>query len=139
MILLRDIKQGETMPTVELGSDFSVAEEESKKAREKLPADAYDLMCTACEVVESKKGTPQLRFSFEVQNNANPDFNGKKISHWCPLPHEGQAYLGFLVDVINALGKPWQGASLDTEDYPTRSCIANIVIDGDYNRIKGFV
>ena len=129
------------MPTVKIGTAFAEGEEISEKQRLKLPDDAYVIMCTECVSTTSSKGNPQLQFTFETQNNPNPDYNGKKLMYWAPLPHDGNNKgIGFLVDVTRALGKPWEGDSLNTEDYPTRTCTVNVIVDKEgYNKIKSFV
>ena len=129
------------MPIIEVGETFSKGEEVSEKQRFKLPEEPFDLMCTVCQATTSSKGNPQVEFTLGTQGHTNPDFNGKKLMYWAPLPHDGNNRgIGFLVDITKALGKPWDGSSLNTEDYPTRTCRANIIIDKEgYNKIKSFV
>jgi len=134
------------MPIVDLKTSFDDAKEESDKLMQPLPAGPYEVLCNACTLEQYKSGRPCVKFEFSVVGNANPVLNGKKIFHSCPLPHNGtNSGLGFLVDVTKALGSPWAGSSINTDDYPGRTATANIIQEPDkvnpaklYNNIKSF-
>ena len=115
------------MVEIALGMDFSKAEEKSEEEKRVLPSGTYDLNCTGCKPgVYSKTKRPFIEFQFEVINDQ--EWNGKKLRHTCPLPWEGNnSGIGFLVDTTKALGNPWTGDSLNTEDFVSRSCRANII------------
>lgn len=115
------------MPIVEIGCTVEEANVQSERDKITLIPGSYKLMCMEIEAGESSKGRPQLKFTFNVADHPNADFNGKKLMYWCSLPHAGSsAGIGFLLDVTTALGKPWQGASLVTEDYIGMFCTANV-------------
>jgi|TARA_R100001530_G_scaffold87069_1_gene60622 hypothetical protein len=134
------------MPVIDLGISNEDATTEANKGFEPLPTGTYTLNCTGCELGTSANGRPRLTFDFAVVDNPNPDFNGKTLKYFTPLPHQGNnSGIGFLTSVCVALGKPWNGTSLDTSDYPGRQCGANVVEapsqDGTkiFNNIKSFV
>ena len=135
------------MPTIELGMTCTDAQEQANKDFEILPIGSYTMVCTSVEQATSKNGRPRLDFMLEVVENGNPDFNGKGIRYFAPLPHEGNTKgMGFLTQVCVALGKPWAGASLNTEDYQGRTCTANVEQNPSktdptkiFNNIKSFV
>ena len=115
------------MVEINLGIEHGEAEEEAKEAMKTLPPGTYDLSCIGCKPGEySKTKRPMLEFEFEVVNSS--EWNGKKLRHTCPLPENGNnSGIGFLTEVTRALGNPWTGASINTEDYIQRSCQANVI------------
>ncbi len=114
------------MVEINLGLSHEEANAESQEAMKTLPPGAYDLSCTGCKPDQYGSGRPCIQFEFEVVNHA--EFNGKKLRHSCPLPYQGSnSGIGFLVDVTTAMGVPWTGASINTEDYVSRSCRANVI------------
>ena len=135
------------MPVIDLGMTCDDAVTESSKAFTPLPSGSYKMTCTDCELGTSGNGRPRLAFTFSVIENENPDYNGKTLKYFTPLPHNGNnSGIGFLTNVCVALGKPWNGSSIDTADYSGRACQANVVedpaTDGSgkvYNKIKSFV
>jgi|TARA_R100001530_G_scaffold6369_2_gene7460 hypothetical protein len=135
------------MPVIDLGMTCDDAVTESSKAFTPLPSGSYKMTCTDCELGTSGNGRPRLAFTFSIIESANPDYNGKTLKYFTPLPHNGNnSGIGFLTNVCVALGKPWNGSSLDTADYAGRTCQANVVedpaTDGSgkiFNKIKSFV
>lgn len=130
------------MPLLDLGVSYNEAKVEGDKQKLRLTIGQYKLMCKEVALKKSSKDTPQAEWSFDVVDNVNPDFNGKQLKTWTPLPVNGNLKgIGFLVDVTAALGKPWTGDKLNTDDYITKTCLANIIIDEKtgYNRIESFV
>lgn len=134
------------MPTIELGVDFNIAKEEDDKNRQPLKPGVYTMTCVAVEMGESKKGRPMLIFDLETSSNSDAASNGKKFKSFCPLPHNGDnSGIGFLLNVTKALGKPWVGNQITTEDYIGLQCAANLA-DGKpnddghvFSQIKSFV
>lgn len=127
------------MPQIDLGCSTDQAQEQMERDQLKLPPGSYKMLCVACELGQTKKGRPQLTFELEVIEHSNPDFNGKKLFYYAPLPDgTNMKGIGFLVNITKALGKPWEGTKMNTEDYLTRSCVANVEPDGEYTKIKSF-
>lgn len=128
------------MPIINLESSFDDAKIEGEKQKLKLPVGTHKVICKNAELKESKKGTPQLEWTFEVVESQNKDLNGKQLKSWTPLPHNGNNRgIGFIVDLTAAFGKPWSGSEINTDDYIGQTCNVNVEHDGDYARIASFV
>ena len=128
------------MPLVEIGSSMTDAEEFSKKEREPLPNGPYTLRVNNCEPRTAKSGRPMLNFRLEVAENPNPDYNGKTMFYNCPLPDNGNSKgIGFLVQIVKALGQEWEGTNIKTDEFVGLTCTANVSTDEKgWNQIDSF-
>lgn len=122
---------------IDLGLDFEKAEAiVAEQRRAPTPGD-YTLQCTDIKPGVSGDqskvpGRPMLNFELSIVNNA--DFSGKKVFYNTMLPYADPlngnklltSGLGFLVDLTKALGQPWTGGKLRTEDYIGRTCNATL-------------
>jgi len=104
------------MPTIELGVDFSDVQNED--TFEPLPNGTYDFITTSAEPKNSAAGRPMIKWVFTV-NHEGKDY---KFFYNTVLPWEVDGEwvvsgVGMLVSVCKALGVPWQGKSLNLEDY----------------------
>ncbi len=115
------------MVEINLGLSHDEGEAQAKEAMKVLPPGTYELVCTGCKPgVYATSKRPHLEFEFEVVNDS--EYSGKKLRHTCPLPENGNnSGIGFLTEVTRALGNPWTGASIMTEDYLQRGCSANVI------------
>jgi len=108
------------MPTINLGVDFSDVENEDTFPV--LPNGTYPFKTTKVEGANSKSsdppGRPMIKWTFTTVQDGI-DFNN---FHYTVLPWEVDGEwiasgVGMLVTVCKALGKPWTGKNLVTEDY----------------------
>ncbi len=129
------------MPLINLGMSFNEAKQEGERQKLKLTEGPYKLVCKVAKTTESKKKTPQIEWLFEVVENTNPDFNGKELRKWTPLPHDGKVGgIGYLVEITEALGVPWDGRGFDLDACVGKICNANIELNDDgFNNIKSFI
>jgi len=68
------------MPKIDIGVEYSDAEDYDKQAREPMPAGEYTLKCTTVRQQISKKGRKMLRAEFEVFDTINDVTNFGAIS-----------------------------------------------------------
>ncbi len=129
------------MPFIDLGMSFNEAKQEGERQKLKLTEGPYKLVCREAKAMESKKKTPQIEWLFEVVENTNPDFNGKELRMWTPLPHGGKTGgIGYVVEVTEALNVPWEGSRFDLDSCVGKTCNANIELNKDgFNNIKSFI
>lgn len=126
------------MPEIEIGIDFDTAE----KASGPIPDGDYDVQLVDSNLGETGPnskvpGTPKIDWIFEVINNSHSDYNGRKLFMTTVLSSNGA---GILVSLTKALGKPWSGTKIDTDDYLQHTCKAKVVTEeyaGNFsNKIK---
>ncbi len=130
------------MPVIEIGVDFNKAQIESEKVMLPAPAGVYALQVLNIESGVTQKGKGRLMWIMQVVNSTDPTFNGKKVNYFTNIPTATElSGIGFLVQVTKALGKPWGGTSINTDDYIGSMCKANIGIsdDGKWNNIISFI
>lgn len=118
------------MPEIEIGIDFDTAEKMSGP----MPDGDYDVQCIDASLGETgpnskNPGTPKIDWQFEVINNSNPDYNGRRLFSTTVISQSGS---GSLVALTKALGKPWKGTKISTDDYLGCSCKAKVVTE-EYN------
>lgn len=121
------------MPFVEVGLDFESAE----KISGPIPEGDYDVQVTSVTLGETGPnskvpGSPMLKWEFEVINSSNVNLNGRKLFLNMPIPRGDGKGLNFLVATCKALGRPWSGQGLNTDDYLGRTCKAKVTIE-EYN------
>lgn len=130
------------MPVIDLGMSFNEAKEEGERQKLKLTTGPYKLACREAKLGESKeKKTPQVAWLFEVVENQNSDFNGKQLRSWTSLPHDGKSGgIGYIVEITEALGVPWDGQSFELDACVGKMCNANVGLDKNgYNVIESFI
>ena len=99
------------MPLIDVGIGY----EDAEKLAAPLPAADYQLQVSSWDIEVSKeKGTQQIAWEFDVVNNPNPDFNGRKL--WMRTPTEGKGRI-FLFRLAEACRKPWTGTQIDPDLY----------------------
>jgi hypothetical protein len=107
------------MPIVDLNVDFSTVQDEDKYPV--VPNGEYDFTIVVCDHAKTQAGRPQIKWRLEVMD---PE-TGKpvKIGYNTVLPWitpEGQqdtGGVGLLVSLCKAVGRPWTGMQLNTDDY----------------------
>ena len=132
------------MAKVELGMDFNSAQGAVDEERKQVPTGTYRGRCFKCELTQTgpkskSPGRPMLVFHMELVNAG--EFDGKEFRYWAVLPHgDTQTGLGNLIAATNALGKPWEGSSIDTDDYLSKEAEINLVNEptenGSFTSIK---
>lgn len=130
------------MPVIDLGINFETAAVEAEKFRNPAPDGIYQLQCKSCGVHISDKGNQSLEWIFSIVNCPDQAINGKRVRKYTALPSGGSlSGIGFLVDITRALGRPWSGAQLTTEEYIGLTCTANLskTDDGKWNEVDSFV
>ena len=105
------------MPTINLGVDYATVEHED--VIKPMPGGTYPFTVADVEEAISKaSGRPMLKWSFRV-----PYENGeRRMTSYSVLPWEKDGEMdmsgvGMLVSITKALGLPWTGQELVTEDY----------------------
>lgn len=129
-------------PIIELGIDFNAAQKEAEKAMQPAPIGVYELQVSTIEPGVTKTGKGRLMWIMQIVNNADATLNGKKVSYFTNIPTPTDiSGIGFLVQLTNALRKPWNGQSFNTDDYLGLTCRANLGIseDGKWNNVVSFV
>jgi hypothetical protein len=134
------------MAKINLGMDFNQAEGAVSEERKGVPTGTYRARCFKVEVTETgpnskKPGRPMLVFNMELV--ASGEFDGKEFKYWAVLPWgDVQTGLGNLIDATTALGKPWEGNEIDTDDYLMKEAEINleekISPNGTFTSIKSF-
>lgn len=130
------------MTRVNMGVDFSAAQVEAEKQMAPIPDGTYELQVKEIKGGVTQMGIPRLGFTLELVNCENPDLNGKGVYYSSNLPHQGSMKgVGFLVNLLSALGKPWTGQELDTDSLIGARCRANLVKqkNNNFSEIKSFV
>ena len=130
------------MALIDVGVDFSMAQVEAEKSMKPAVKGVYELQVSSVELGETKEGIPRLMFKLDIVNSPNPDYNGKGMTYFANLPHNGQLKgIGYLTQILSALGKPWTGTQLDTDSLIGLRCRANVGIskDGKWNQVDSFV
>ena len=127
------------MPIIDMAVDFDDIKD--LDAYPVLPTATYDVQVVSIEsdvTGENSKtpGRPKLVWSFRVINN--PDHPNHRLSnHNTVLPFRDESKppgeelvtsgCGFLVSLCKALGKPWTGRQITTEEYIGLTCKAIVV------------
>lgn len=141
------------MGVLNVGVDFGSAAAAADQARNPAPAGVYDLRVAEILLTDdhgqpltTKKGKPQFIAVLEIFNSSNAALNGKKIKHWVMIPTNGDlSAVGFLVDFTKAIGKPWSGSSINTDEFLNQVCRANVSINkpdpskSGFNNIESFI
>ena len=104
------------MPVIDLGVDYSDVQD--MDVFEPLPNGTYDFIVKSVEEKTAASGRPMLKWVFAV-NHEGKDY---QLFYNTVLPwyHDGELDMGgvaMLVGTTKALGKPWTGQQLNTEDY----------------------
>lgn len=125
---------------IEIGLDFMAAEQEVTESRK--PAEIGDYTLQVIEIRASASGPtskvpgrPML--GWELAIIGHPTYNGKRVFYNTMLPYAdpnngnklNTSGISFLVDITKALGQPWQGGKLRTEEYIGKTCRATIGIE----------
>ena len=129
-------------PIVEMGVDFNLAQKQAELATAPAPTSVYTLQVTSVEAGVSKKGRGRLMWMLQIVNAVDPSLNGKKVSYFTNIPtHDDMTGVGFVVQLTKALGKPWNGTTLNTDEYLGLTATANVGVspDGKWNNIISFV
>jgi len=114
------------MVEIDLRIDFSDVENED--SFEPIPVGTYDFIVKSAESVIAKSGRPMIKWQLGIAH----DGAERTIFYNSVLPHvvDGQMItsgVGMLVSVCKAVGQPWTGSSLNTEDYIGRAGRAEII------------
>ena len=125
---------------IDLGIDFETAEKEVAESRKPVTPGDYTVQVTNITPGQSGSesktpGRPYLNWELTVVGHS--EFTGKKVWMITSLPwadaSNGNRLLtsgiNFLVDITKALGQPWQGGKLRTEEYHGRTCKATIGLE----------
>lgn len=104
------------MPVIDLGVNFE--DVKNLDSFDPLPNGDYQFVVSSIESKNSAAGRPMLKWTFNINHNGQD----RKLFYNTVLPwqHDGEldtGGLGMLVQVTKALGKPWTGQALSTEDY----------------------
>jgi len=104
------------MPVIDLGVDYSSVEDMDKF--DPMPNGTYEFSVASIEEKTSQKGRPMLKWTFRIPF----DGSERKLSYFTVLPWQKDGEwdlsgMGMLVSVTKALGRPWTGQSLSTEDF----------------------
>lgn len=129
-------------PIIELGVNFTTAQEASNALMLPAPTGVYQLQVNGIELGQTKKGKQRLMWIMQIVNSTDSSLNGKKVSYFTNIPSAVDVSgVGFLVQITNALGKPWSGSVINTDDYLGLVCRANLGVsdDGKWNNIISFV
>lgn len=118
------------MPELDIGCDFDAAE----KLSGAIPEGDYKVQVSEVKLGETGAnskipGTPKIDWEFTVIEHQ--EFAGRKLFMTTPVSPDGKG-LNYLVALTKALGKPWSGKSLNTENYVGLSCRARVIQD-EYN------
>lgn len=141
----------EVQPKDPLGGAFDLGmsfDEASEKAGIKpIPESTYNLAVDQVALRDTRAGRPQVQFTFIVNEG---DYAGRRLIYFAPLPWvnaDGEyddSGLGFLVNAVKALGKPWKGGTFVCAEYTGLTCSAVVEIgfapDGtERNQISRFL
>lgn len=142
-------------PMIDLGVDF--ADVKDLDTFDPLPNGTYDFIVKSVEPKTAASGRPMLKWVFSVTHEGKP----YQLFYHTVLPwyHDGEMDMngvGMLVSTTKALGRPWTGQQLVTEEYLGLAGACEVVqktkqtkqLDGSYaddpnggvvNDIKRFV
>lgn len=110
------------MPTVDLGVDFEDVKDSDQI--QPMPAGVYEFQVESVEPKTASTGRPMLKWTLSIINNE--EFKGRKLFNNTVLPwtnpQTGEKDINVfgLVAQCKAVGVPWTGMSLNTEDYVGR-------------------
>jgi len=143
------------MPVIELGVNFEDVKHLDEF--EPVPNGDYQFIVAGVESKNSQAGRPMLKWTLNVTH----DGKERKLFYNTVLPwvkDDGldTGGLGMLVQITKALGKPWTGQALSTEDYIGLAGMCQVIqkpkqvkqLDGSYavdpeggvtNDIKKFI
>jgi len=104
------------MPTINLGVDFSDVKDSD--VFEPLPNATYDFTVYSVEEKTAASSRPMLKWVLTIIHEGKE----RKLFYNTVLPwmKDGEwdlSGMGMLVGLTKALGKPWTGTQLSTEDY----------------------
>lgn len=104
------------MPVIDLNVDFSDVQDED--VFQPLPPGTYSFRVQAIEQATSKAGRPMLKWTYAIVHEGKEH----KLSYYTVLPWmvDGKIEtggVGMLVSATKAVGIPWTGQQLVTEDY----------------------
>jgi len=104
------------MPVIELNVDFSDVQDED--VFQPLPPGTYSFTVQSVEEATSQKGRPMLKWTYAIVHEGKE----YKLSYYTVLPWlvDGKIEtggVGMLVAATKAVGIPWTGQQLVTEDY----------------------
>jgi len=103
-------------PVIDLNVDYSDVQDEDVFTP--LPPGTYSFRVQSVEALTSKKGRPMLKWTYAIVHEAKE----YKLSYYTVLPWmvDGKVDtggVGMLVSATKAVGLPWTGQQLVTEDY----------------------
>uniref|UniRef100_A0A6M3LCV9 DUF669 domain-containing protein n=1 Tax=viral metagenome TaxID=1070528 RepID=A0A6M3LCV9_9ZZZZ len=109
------------MPVIDLGVNFEDVKDQD--VFEPMPVGTYDFTVASVESKSSATGRPMLKWTLDVSHDgkARKLFNNTVLP-W-NNPQTGQLDIGgvgMLVAQCKAVGLPWSGGALSTEDYVGR-------------------
>ncbi len=112
----------------EMGISYNQAEEENTFTI--LPEAVHEVMVKDIKLTHASSGRPMLEWLFEVINN--PEFKSRKIYERTVLPwHDGTEFITSglfrITNLTAALGMPWEGEKLYTEDYMGKTCAIKVI------------
>jgi len=113
------------MPVVDLNVDFETIKDAD--VFEPLPDGTYEFMVASCEAKTAKSGRPMLKWTFRVLHEGKQ--HNLFYNTVLPYMNKGELDLGgvgMLVAVCKALGKPWTGSAINTDDYLGSTGMAEI-------------
>ena len=116
------------MPTIDIGVDFSDVQDMDKFPV--IPNGTYPVTARNIDAKPSSKGRPMLTWWFDAIDEATGDKASIPYNTVLPWEKDGEIDVsgcGMLVQVCKALGLPWTGKKLNTEDYIGRSGMAEII------------
>jgi len=126
------------MPTIDLGVDY-----EDVKDQDKFPLldnGTYEFRVKRIQEVKASNGRPMLKWSHAIINpttgHDHTIFNNTVLP-WVP-PNETEldtGGVGMLVQQCKAVGLPWTGGKLNTDDYIGR--VGQLEIKQKTRQVKG--
>lgn len=128
------------MAVINLGINFKDAQKEAEEAMAPADPGIYDVQVTGYTPGITKKGQANIRWELTIINCPNPNFNGKKMSHFTNLPDNGNLTgVGFFTEFLEKIGKPWKGTDFDPDACIGSTAKANVSSDGKWNQVDSFV
>ena len=118
---------------IDLGIDFETAEKEVAESRKPVAIGDYSIQVTDIKPGvggESSKNPGRPLLNWELSIIGHPDYTGKKLFYNTSLPWADPSNgnrlltsgLNFLTDLTKALGHPWAGRAIQTEQYIGLTC-----------------
>ncbi|SRR5881394_2385218 len=99
--------------------------DEVKAGFDPLPEGTYKVRATKADLKTSAKGNPYLAITFTVIENDAAEYNNRKLFHNVTITDET---MGFVKEVLEALGTPWDGNSFDTEDVIGNEALVSVKV-----------